>query len=153
MANSQRETKHLEQPVKGGQWRKKDSAPSLADQAEPQSTETRAPYPDTAIADDAAKFRTVKEHSEKLNPAQKNHTGKGPRGWSRSDQMIQEDVCERLKANPRVDATDIEVRVHDGMVTLTGEVVNRQTKREAELCLDHIPGIRDVENQLRFNKP
>ncbi|HET7343151.1 MAG TPA: BON domain-containing protein [Methylomirabilota bacterium] len=48
------------------------------------------------------------------------HTGRGPRGYQRSDERIREDVCERMCQSGDLDATDIEVRVSNGEVTLLG---------------------------------
>lgn len=79
------------------------------------------------------------------------HTGRGPRGYQRSDQRIEEDVCERLTHHGQIDASDIEIAVSDGEVTLTGTVEDRRIKRMAEEALDTIPGIRDVHNQLRVD--
>ena len=75
--------------------------------------------------------------------------GRGPRGYSRSDDRIREDVCDRLTDDPWIDATDIEVRVQNGEVTLTGLVRERKDKRFAEDLVDDLPGVREVHNQLR----
>jgi osmotically-inducible protein OsmY len=75
--------------------------------------------------------------------------GRGPRGYSRSDDRIREDVCDRLTDDPWIDASDIEVRVQNGEVTLAGLVRERQDKRFAEDLVDDIPGVREVHNQLR----
>ncbi|MCU1234759.1 MAG: transport-associated protein [Candidatus Solibacter sp.] len=80
---------------------------------------------------------------------QGQHTGKGPKGYSRSDDRIREDVCECLTRHGHVDATEIEVRVKDGEVTLTGMVNRREEKRIAEDAVENVPGVRDVHNQLR----
>ena len=60
------------------------------------------------------------------------YAGVGPRGYRRSDERIQEDVNELLTADPNIDASDIEVRVEAGVVTLTGVVEDRASKRLAE---------------------
>jgi osmotically-inducible protein OsmY len=77
------------------------------------------------------------------------HAGRGPRGYQRSSQRIEEDVCERLSQHGLLDASDIQVKIADGEVTLTGTVGSRQEKRMAEDALDSISGIKDVHNQLR----
>jgi hypothetical protein len=76
-------------------------------------------------------------------------TGRGPRGYQRSDARIEEDVNERLTRHPLLDASDVEVRVRGGEVTLTGMVDNRQAKRLAEDIIETISGVKDVNNQLR----
>jgi hypothetical protein len=76
--------------------------------------------------------------------------GRGPKGYQRSDERIREDVCERLERDHAVDATDIEVAVENGVVTLTGFVDDRRTKRYTEDLVEDVGGVRDVQNQLRI---
>jgi len=80
---------------------------------------------------------------------QGQHVGKGPKGYIRSDERIREEVCECLTRHGHVDASEIEVRVQDGEVTLTGTVNRREEKRIAEDAVENVPGVRDVHNQLR----
>lgn len=77
------------------------------------------------------------------------YSGRGPRGYQRSDARIEEDVNERLTRHPLLDASDIEVRVRGGEVTLSGMVDSRRAKRLAEDILEAISGIKDINNQLR----
>jgi len=79
-----------------------------------------------------------------------NHSGRGPKGFQRSDDRIHEEVCERLTHDPHVDATDIEVLVSDAVVTLTGTVDDRQSKRNAEDLAHEVWGAKDVQNQIRI---
>lgn len=76
-------------------------------------------------------------------------TGKGPKGYRRSDERIQEDINERLTMHPDIDATEIEVRVQSGEVTLTGSVDERHTKRLAEDIAESVFGVKEVQNQIR----
>ncbi len=78
------------------------------------------------------------------------HTGKGPKGYRRSDERIYDDVCEILTSHPDIDATDIEVRVSQGVVTLSGIAHSRTAKRLAEDVSAGVPGVHDVENRLRI---
>jgi osmotically-inducible protein OsmY len=82
-----------------------------------------------------------------------NFSGKGPKGYKKSDERIQEEVCEALYHDPLVDASDIEVTVTDGCVYLRGTVDSRRTKREAESCVEHLNGVEDVQNELRVQGP
>lgn len=82
----------------------------------------------------------------------RGHFGKGPKGWKRSDERIREEVNEMLMRDRHVDASDIEVSVKDGLVILKGTVLDRQMKREAELCIEDIHGVSDVRNELTFGK-
>lgn len=76
-------------------------------------------------------------------------SGKGPKNYVRSDERIREDVCDHLTHHPYVDASDIEVTVREGEVTLSGTVDARLVKRAAEEACDHVRGVKDVHNHLR----
>jgi hypothetical protein len=76
------------------------------------------------------------------------YSGRGPRGYQRSNDRIYEDVAERLTDNGRLDASDISIHVDNGEVTLTGQVDSRRAKRLAEDIADSVRGVRDVHNQL-----
>jgi hypothetical protein len=54
--------------------------------------------------------------------------------------------------HPDIDASDIEVQVKDGEVTLTGTVDERRTKRMAEDLIERCSGVRDVMNQLKVRQ-
>ena len=80
---------------------------------------------------------------------QGRHAGRGPKNWQRSDERIREEVNERLTDHPHIDATEIDVQVKSGEVTLTGTVENRHIKRMAEDLAEGVSGVREVHNQLR----
>lgn len=77
------------------------------------------------------------------------HAGRGPQGYKRSDQRIEEDVNEELTRHGGVDASQIQVSVKDGEVTLSGTVNSRAEKRLAEDCIENCSGVKQVHNQLR----
>ncbi|GLC62047.1 hypothetical protein PLESTB_001833800 [Pleodorina starrii] len=77
------------------------------------------------------------------------HRGTGPKGYIRSDERIKEDVSERLMDDGQLDASDIEVMVQDGEVTLTGTVPERFAKRHAEDVAERASGVKHVQNNLR----
>lgn len=77
------------------------------------------------------------------------HTGRGPQGYKRSDQRIEEDVNEELTRHGGVDASQIQVSVKEGEVTLSGTVNSRAEKRLAEDCIENCSGVKQVHNQLR----
>jgi osmotically-inducible protein OsmY len=79
------------------------------------------------------------------------HRGRGPKGYTRSDDRIREDVCDRLTDDPHVDASEIDVRVANGEVTLSGTVTDRTAKRHAEDLAERIGGVRHVQNNLRVS--
>jgi osmotically-inducible protein OsmY len=83
-----------------------------------------------------------------------NYSGKGPKGWKRSLDRLREEVYEVLYMSPRVDASDIEVSIQDNnFVSLRGSVDSRQSKREAENCVERVSGIEDVRNELQVRRP
>jgi osmotically-inducible protein OsmY len=81
-----------------------------------------------------------------------NHRGRGPKGYTRSDERIREDVNDRLSDDAFLDASEIEVTVSSGEVTLTGTVENRIDKRRAEDLAEDISGVKNVQNQLRVKQ-
>jgi osmotically-inducible protein OsmY len=80
------------------------------------------------------------------------HRGRGPRGYKRSDDRVREQVCDCLTDDDWLDASNIEVTVKDGEVTLSGYVSDREDKRRAESLAERIPGVRDVQNSLRVQR-
>jgi hypothetical protein len=78
------------------------------------------------------------------------HRGRGPRGYRRSDERIREDVCDRLTDDPEIDASDIEVLVANGEVTLNGSVDSRLIRRLAEDLADAVSGVTLVQNNLKI---
>jgi osmotically-inducible protein OsmY len=72
-----------------------------------------------------------------------------PKSYKRSDERIKDDIHEELIRHGRIDASDVEVQVKDGEVTLTGQVSSRQDKRVAEELAEKVLGVHDVQNQLR----
>lgn len=78
--------------------------------------------------------------------------GKGPKGYKRSDDRIKEEVCETLARNPRIDASDIEVKVEEACVTLSGTVESKEIKRAAEMAIENLSGVDDVKNEIRVKK-
>ena len=79
------------------------------------------------------------------------HAGRGPRGYQRADERVREDVCDVLCQHGYVDASDIEVTVLNGEVTLIGTVRERSEKRIAEDAAEQVSGVREVHNQLRVS--
>lgn len=75
--------------------------------------------------------------------------GRGPKNWRRPDERIREAVNELLTDHDGIDATDVEVTVKDGEVTLEGQVGSRWEKRLAEDIAGYCSGVRDVHNRLR----
>jgi osmotically-inducible protein OsmY len=87
-----------------------------------------------------------------LQKHQRTHKGKGPRNYSRSDDRIHDDICERLTKHPLIDASLVEVQVLNGEVRLTGEVLDRRMKNMIEDVLDEVSGVKEINNNLRVNR-
>lgn len=78
------------------------------------------------------------------------HRNRAPKNYRRSEARIQEDVCDRLMLDDDIDPSGVEVRVSEGVVSLTGTVASRFEKRIAERIADSVAGVTDVENKLRI---
>lgn len=81
--------------------------------------------------------------------SQTSHAGKGPKGYKRSDDRIREEVSDALEQDSQIDASEIEVSVKEGVVTLSGTVESRHLKRMAEDCVSDVRGVKDVTNNLQ----
>jgi osmotically-inducible protein OsmY len=81
-----------------------------------------------------------------------SHRGKGPKGYKRSDERIQEDINDRLTDDHSVDASEIDVKVDGGEVILSGTVSDRNAKRRAEDIAEQISGVSNVQNNIRVSK-
>jgi hypothetical protein len=80
------------------------------------------------------------------------YSGRGPKGFKRSDERIQENVSEALYYHKDIDASEIEVGVKDAVVTLSGSVGNRFQKYLAEDVADSIPGVEEIRNRISVKK-
>jgi hypothetical protein len=78
------------------------------------------------------------------------HRGRGPQGYQRADSRISEEICDLLTDHGAIDATNIEVKVENGEVTLSGKAPDRRTKRLAEAVAETVRGVTDVHNRLRL---
>ncbi|QRM29479.1 BON domain-containing protein [Microvirga sp. VF16] len=94
-------------------------------------------------------LRSEFDDEERHSLRSKNHRGRGPKGYKRSDERIHEDVCERLTEDPFIDASNIEVAVKDGEVALNGTVSSRGLKRRVEDLAELASGVAHVQNNLR----
>lgn len=75
--------------------------------------------------------------------------GFGPKAYKRSDDRIREDVYEVLTRHGQIDATDIEVEVRGGEVTLKGMVAERHQKLLSEHLVSQLGGVTEIHNQVR----
>jgi osmotically-inducible protein OsmY len=80
--------------------------------------------------------------------AQSRARGRMPRSYTRSDERVREDICERLAAEPRVDAADVSVHVRDSRVVLEGTVPERRMKYVIEDIAAECLRANDVDNRI-----
>jgi hypothetical protein len=94
--------------------------------------------------------RRRREWDERRAETLGDHRGRGPKGYRRSDERVREDINDRLTDDRRLDASEIEVAVLEGEVTLSGTVFRREDKRRAEDIAEHVSGVTHVQNNLRL---
>lgn len=80
------------------------------------------------------------------------HSGKGPRNFSRPDELLREKVCEVFLKNPDLDPELIDVTVSDGVVTLSGHARMRDDRFLAEELARDVSGVKDVRNLISRRK-
>lgn len=80
---------------------------------------------------------------------EQQYRGRGPRGYQRSDERIREDVCDCLTDDPEIDASNFDVTVNNGEVSLTGTIDSYDNKRRATDLIEDFSGVKDVHNNLR----
>jgi len=71
----------------------------------------------------------------------------------RTDSEIKKDAEDELRWDPDIDATDVAVAVHNGVVTLTGFVRSYMQKRQAERDVKRVAGTLGVANDLEVRLP
>jgi BON domain len=81
-----------------------------------------------------------------------SHRGKGPKSYKRTDERILEDIHDRLTFDNFLDASNIEVTITNGEVTLTGTVSERADKRRAEDIAESVSGVQHLENRIRVGR-
>ena len=67
----------------------------------------------------------------------------------RTDEELKAEVMERLDSIPAIKASDIDVSVDAGMVTLDGEVDTHQTRFQVERAARRVSGIRGLQVRLK----
>lgn len=78
-----------------------------------------------------------------------SYAGRGPVGWRRPDESVLDDIHHVLTYADDVDASDVEVAVTRGEVTLTGAAPDRATRRRIEDLVLAVSGVVEVFNNLR----
>lgn len=101
-------------------------------------------------------FQSLEQHGKQRNrsrepksdPHTNSYRGRGPKGHRRTDSMIKDEVSEALYRHWNVDASEIEVSVSAGVVTLKGWVETKEQKRIAEDAVENLAGVEGVYNEL-----
>lgn len=101
---------------------------------------------------DLEESRWGMEEYGRYSPTIVSNRGKGPKAYRRSDERIREDISDRLSDDERIDASEIEIQVHDAEVTLMGTVDSRESKRRAEDIAEMVSGVQHVQNNIRVNR-
>jgi osmotically-inducible protein OsmY len=71
----------------------------------------------------------------------------------RTDSEIKKDVENELRWDPDIDATDVAVAAHDGVVTLTGFVRSYMQKTQAERDAKRVAGTLGLANDIEVRLP
>jgi hypothetical protein len=80
----------------------------------------------------------------------KNYYGLGPKGYKRSDMRLKDEACLLMNQDPILDSTNIQIDVLNNVIYLRGIVDSRRDKKRAEVLVEDIYGIEDVQNQLKI---
>lgn len=114
--------------------------------------------PDYITTDDGVRHATTSREEKKISwnkdPRSEAFTerlsqkGKGPRNFNITDQRLFEKVCDALVDHPAIDASEIEVKVSQGIVTLSGGIEGRHTMTVVEELVRDIDGVKSIRNDL-----
>jgi osmotically-inducible protein OsmY len=78
-----------------------------------------------------------------------SQAGQSAKFHRRADDTIHEEIWELLSNSADLDATEIELHVEAGEVTLTGNVESRDARWLAEDLVNSVTGVREVTNRLK----
>lgn len=81
----------------------------------------------------------------------RQHAGKGPRGYTKRDQAILEEICEELTRDSHIDASQLSVQVVDGVVILSGEIESLEAKDRIMGIVSEVHGISQFVNEMRVS--
>jgi hypothetical protein len=98
------------------------------------------------------RFGTGEQGRESPSPWGTTRRGKAPRDYRRADDRIRDEIIESIVRQTDIDASDVQVEVTAGEVTLTGTVEDRAAKRELEDVAERVFGVQDVHNNIKVRK-
>ena len=71
----------------------------------------------------------------------------------KSDIQVQREVLDELRFDPSIDANDVGVTVHEGVVTLGGKVNSYAERDAAQRAAHRVAGVKAVANELEVLVP
>lgn len=69
----------------------------------------------------------------------------------KTDTQLKNDVMDELQWTPMVSASDITVKAHDGVVTLSGTVPHYAEKGAAERAAQRVAGVKAIAEEMEVN--
>jgi osmotically-inducible protein OsmY len=90
--------------------------------------------------------------SERQEEQGRRRADKGPRAQRKSDERLAGEIRDILTNDPELDATEVEVEVEDGAVTISGVVDGTEARLLAEELVESVTGVREVHNRLRVER-
>jgi osmotically-inducible protein OsmY len=102
--------------------------------------------------EDRRGYRDIGQRMEFESAPEPERDRGSPKSYTQTDERIREDVCDRLSHDWGLDASEIEVMVSNGEVTLTGTISDFSQKFRAERIADSVSGVNDVHNELRVQR-
>ena len=79
----------------------------------------------------------------------------GPRDYAataRSDEEIHREICERLRAEPDIHVSDLDIEVADGVVTLRGTAESALPAYLTAAIVERVSGIRSIRDEIRLGR-
>jgi osmotically-inducible protein OsmY len=70
-----------------------------------------------------------------------------------ADDDLARTVTEAIRRNPATSAAQVQVKVHDGIVDVTGDAPDRATARAVESVAAQVPGVQVLHGMVAVRKP
>lgn len=80
------------------------------------------------------------------------HSQRGPEGYRRSDERIREIITDMIQTDPAIDSRDLDIKVHEGRVRLTGYIPDADAEKRISAVIQRVPGIKEIESELKINE-
>lgn len=72
--------------------------------------------------------------------------------YPNEERRLHRAVEEALMNDLGAEGEDIQIEVDEGIVTLTGWVESRQIKKEAQMAIEPLPGVKDIVNLIKVQE-